>query len=320
MAAQYILPAVLIGFVIDLLLGDPVFFLHPVRLIGKSISLLERLLRDVFPQTKAGERAAGLCLTVLVAGYSIVLPLFFLEMIYRWNNWAGLLAEALLCYQLLAMKSLKDESMKVYRQLKKGSLPRARRAVSRIVGRDTERLSQEEVSKAAVETVAENTSDGVIAPLFYMMIGGAAAAMFYKAVNTMDSMVGYKNEKYRYFGTCAARLDDILNFIPSRISALLMILAARLLRLDGGNAWKIFRRDRRKHASPNSAQTEAVMAGALGIQLAGDAWYFGELYRKETIGDAERAVIPEDIVEANRLLYATSILAVLVFAALRLLI
>ena len=193
----------------------------------------------------------------------------------------------------------------------------ARHAVSMIVGRDTENLSSEGVAKAAVETVAENASDGVIAPLFYMMIGGAAAAMAYKAVNTMDSMVGYKNEKYRYFGTCAARLDDVLNFIPSRLAALLMILAAFILRMDGAGAWKIFRRDRKNHASPNSAQTESVMAGALGVQLAGDAWYFGKLHKKKTIGDAGRAVIPEDIVEANRLLYGTAMLAFAFFAAVR---
>ena len=317
MAVQYILPAVLIGFVLDLILGDPPSFVHPVRLIGKSISALEKLLRGLFPRTDRGERLAGLCLVLLVVGYSAILPVILLELIYRWNNWAGLLVEAFLCYQLLATKSLKVESMKVYRQLKKGNLKGARKAVSMIVGRDTERLTEEGVAKAAVETVAENTSDGVIAPLFYMMIGGAAAAMAYKAVNTMDSMIGYKNEKYRYFGTCAARLDDILNFIPARIAALLMIVAAGVLKLDGAGAWKIFCRDRKKHASPNSAQTESVMAGALGVQLAGDAWYFGELHHKKTIGDPGRRVIPEDIVEANRLLYGTALLALVVFALLR---
>ena len=317
MAVQYILPAVLIGFVLDLILGDPPSFVHPVRLIGKSITALEKLLRGLFPRTDRGERLAGLCLVLLVVGYSAILPVILLELIYRWNNWAGLLVEAFLCYQLLATKSLKVESMKVYRQLKKGNLKGARKAVSMIVGRDTERLTEEGVAKAAVETVAENTSDGVIAPLFYMMIGGAAAAMAYKAVNTMDSMIGYKNEKYRYFGTCAARLDDILNFIPARIAALLMIVAAGVLKLDGAGAWKIFCRDRKKHASPNSAQTESVMAGALGVQLAGDAWYFGELHHKKTIGDPGRRVIPEDIVEANRLLYGTALLALVVFALLR---
>ncbi len=317
MAVQYILPAVLIGFVLDLILGDPVFLLHPVRLIGKSITALEKLLRGVFPRTDRGERVAGVCLVLLVAGYSTVIPVMLLEALYRWNNWAGLLAESFLCYQLLATKSLKDESMKVFRQLKKKNLKEARHAVSMIVGRDTENLSSEGVAKAAVETVAENASDGVIAPLFYMMIGGAAAAMAYKAVNTMDSMVGYKNEKYRYFGTCAARLDDVLNFIPSRLAALLMILVAFILRMDGAGAWKIFRRDRKNHASPNSAQTESVMAGALGVQLAGDAWYFGKLHKKKTIGDAGRAVIPEDIVEANRLLYGTAMLAFAFLAAVR---
>ena len=219
---------------------------------------------------------------------------------------------ALFCYWMLAAKSLKDESMKVYRELKKEDLKAARRAVSMIVGRDTDQLTAEGVTKAAVETVAENASDGVMAPLLYLAVGGPVLGAFYKAVNTMDSMVGYKNEKYLYFGRFAAKVDDVLNYIPARLSALFMVAAAGLTGLSAKNAWKIFKRDRYNHASPNSAQTEAAMAGALGVQLAGDAWYFGTLYKKKTIGDALRPVECEDIRRANRLMYASAGLLLIV--------
>ena len=197
--------------------------------------------------------------------------------------------ESFFCYQILAVKSLKVESDRVYRALKEEGLISGRKAVSMIVGRDTKELSEEGVTKAAVETVAENTSDGVIAPLFYMVIGGAVLGFAYKAVNTMDSMIGYKNDKYRYFGTAAARLDDAANFLPSRLAALLMIAASFLLGMDGPGAFRIYCRDRKNHKSPNAAQTESVMAGALGVELAGNAWYFGKLYEKPTIGGSEKA-------------------------------
>lgn len=186
-----------------------------------------------------------------------------------------------------------------------------------IVGRDTESLTEEGVTKAAVETVAENTSDGVVAPLFYMVIGGACLGFAYKAVNTMDSMVGYKNEKYRYFGTAAARLDDVVNFIPARIAAALMIAASFLLGMDGKRAVSIYRRDRKNHKSPNAAQTESVMAGALGVELAGNAWYFGTLYEKPAIGDAVRKIEIRDIRNSHRLLYGTSILALVFLMGLK---
>lgn len=222
-----------------------------------------------------------------------------------------------MCYQLLATKALKDESMKVYERLKAGDLPGARKAVSMIVGRDTESLDEAGVTKAAVETVAENASDGIIAPMLFMAVGGPALGYFYKAVNTMDSMVGYKNEKYLYFGRFAAKLDDVVNYIPARLSGCIMAAAAVFVSLDAGEAWRIFKRDRYNHASPNSAQTEAVMAGALRVQLAGDAWYFGKLYKKKTIGDDIRPVEYEDIRKANRLLYATAVLALVLFSAVK---
>ncbi len=216
---------------------------------------------------------------------------------------------------MLAMKSLKKESIAVYDKLQKNDLEGARNAVSRIVGRDTQYLTKEGITKATIETVAENTSDGVIAPLFYMTFFGTLGGVFYKAVNTMDSMVGYKNEKYIDFGKYPAKLDDIVNYIPSRISALLLCCCSFLLGYDGKNSFKIWKRDKRKHASPNSAQTESACAGALGIQLAGDAWYFGKRYHKEFIGDKNRDVEIEDIKRVNHLLYASGFLAVIVFSS-----
>ena len=311
--------ALLLGFFIDLLLGDPRWLYHPVRIIGNGISFFEKHLRNLFPKTEKGERKAGLALVILICLLSGLIPFVILYIGYQIHTILGIVIESFFCYQMLAVKSLKQESMKVYKELKKGDLEGARHAVSMIVGRDTKALDEKGITKAAVETVAENTSDGIIAPLFYMAIGGPVLMFVYKGINTMDSMVGYKNEKYINFGRYAAKLDDIVNYIPARISAWLMIAAAYLEGLDGKNAKKVFLRDRYNHASPNSAQTEAVMAGALHIQLAGDAWYFGKLYKKKTIGDAVRAVEYEDIRRANRLLYVTSFFTILLFGALRLL-
>ena len=311
------LAALLTGYVLDLIFGDPRQIYHPIRIIGNLIAVLEKGIRKVFPKTSKGELAGGTVLVVLVVLICTAVPAALLGLAAWIHPVVYWLLASFWCWQILATKSLKTESMKVYAPLKEGDLPAARRAVAMIVGRDTERLTEEGVAKAAVETVAENTSDGIVAPLIFLALGGPALGFFYKAVNTMDSMVGYKNEQYLYFGRTAARLDDVLNFLPSRISAWLMILAAAILGMDGKNAKRIYLRDRKNHASPNSAQTEAVMAGALRVQLAGDAWYFGELYKKPTIGDPFRAVEPEDIVRANRLMYLTSALALAVCGILR---
>ena len=311
------LAALLTGYVLDLIFGDPRQIYHPIRIIGNLIAVLEKGIRKVFPKTSKGELAGGTVLVVLVVLICTAVPAALLGLAAWIHPVVYWLMASFWCWQILATKSLKTESMKVYAPLKEGDLPAARRAVAMIVGRDTERLTEEGVAKAAVETVAENTSDGIVAPLIFLALGGPALGFFYKAVNTMDSMVGYKNERYLYFGRTAARLDDVLNFLPSRISAWLMILAAAILGMDGKNAKRIYLRDRKNHASPNSAQTEAVMAGALRVQLAGDAWYFGELYKKPTIGDPFRAVEPEDIVRANRLMYLTSALALAVCGILR---
>lgn len=309
--------ALILGFLIDLLLGDPRWLYHPVRIIGNGISLLEKILRRMFPKTPGGEKTAGFFLVLLICIGSGGVPFLLLYLAYHIHTVLGIALETFMCYQMLAVKSLKAESMRVYEALKKPDLPGARTAVSMIVGRDTRSLSAAGVTKAAVETIAENTSDGIIAPLFYMAIGGPALMFLYKGINTMDSMVGYKNEKYLHFGRYAAKLDDIANYIPARISAWLMILASFFAGFDWKNAKKIFLRDRYNHASPNSAQTEAVMAGALDIQLAGNAFYFGKLYEKPTIGDAVREVETEDIKRANRLLYASAALGTLFFTLIR---
>ena len=309
--------ALVLGFLIDLLLGDPRWLYHPVRMIGNGITLLEKMLRRIFPKTAKGERTAGLFLVLLICIGSGGVPFLLLYLAYHIHTVLGIVLETFMCYQMLAVKSLKAESMRVYEELKKLDLPGARTAVSMIVGRDTKSLSEAGVTKAAVETIAENTSDGIIAPLFYMAIGGPALMFLYKGINTMDSMVGYKNDKYLNFGRYAARLDDIANYIPARISAWLMILASLCAGFDWKNAKKIFLRDRYNHASPNSAQTEAVMAGALDIQLAGNAFYFGKLYEKPTIGDAVREVEIQDIPRANRLLYVSAALGTLLFALIR---
>ena len=263
------------------------------------------------------ERTAGVILSVIVLSVSTALPAVLLFVCYRLHFWLGIVGESAMCYYLLAARCLRDESMKVYRALAAGDTEGARRAVSMIVGRDTDALTAEGITKAAVETVAENTSDGVTAPMFYIMLGGAAAGFFYKAANTMDSMLGYKNERYLRFGCFSAKLDDALNYLPSRLTALLMILSAYLSGMNGGNAYRIWRRDRLNHASPNSAQTEAVCAGALGVMLAGDAVYFGKLVKKQTIGDDLRRVTPEDIPAANRLMYVTSVLMLLLTLTFR---
>ena len=301
--------AVLGGFGLDLLLADPAWMPHPVVGMGRAIAALEKRLRRLFPATPAGERAAGRVLAAALPLGTFALAAGALALAYRLHPAAGFALETLWCWQALALRGLADESGKVYAQLAKGDLPAARRAVSWIVGRDTGSLTAAGVTKAAVETVAENFSDGVAAPLFYLLIGGAPLGLAYKAVNTMDSMVGYKNKTYLHFGRAAARLDDAANFLPSRLAALLWIGAAGLAGFDGRGAWRIWRRDRLRHASPNSAQTESACAGALGVQLAGPAWYFGEYYDKPTIGDDTRPVEPADILRADRMLYLAGFLA-----------
>ena len=309
--------AVLGGFVLDAVFGDPAWLPHPVVLMGKCISKLEKTLRARFPKTQQGELLAGAVLAFCLPVGTFLLTSAVCLLAAKISPWLGLAVQMFWCGQALAAKGLVQESRNVYNELVKPDLPAARKAVSRIVGRDTENLTAEGVTKAAVETVAENASDGVIAPLLYMLLGGAPLALTYKAVNTMDSMVGYKNETYLYFGRAAAKLDDVANYIPSRLAALLWAAAAALTGNDAKGAWRIWRRDRRNHASPNSAQTESACAGALGVQLAGPAYYFGEYYPKPTIGDALRPIEPQDILRADRMMYAASILALVLGLVIR---
>ena len=296
------------GFLLDLLLGDPQGFPHPIRLIGGMIARLESALlgdRDLSDREKFRR---GVVLAVLAPAASVLVTGAILILTWKLHTVLGILAETVMTWQILAVRCLETESMKVYQCLKRDDLPAARKAVSMIVGRDTECLDADGVARAAIETVAENTSDGVIAPMLYTALGGPVLGFFYKTVNTMDSMVGYKNDRYLYFGRAAARFDDAVNYLPARISALLMILAAFLggRQFSGKRAFSIWRRDNRKHASPNSAQTESVCAGALGIRLAGDARYFGKIVKKPYIGDPLRPVEAEDIRRANRLMYGTA--------------
>lgn len=293
------------GFILDMMLGDPVRMPHPVRLIGLVITKLEKKLYR-------GKNLLfkGCILTILTAGFVLLVSSLLLAGAYLVGKTVGILVESVMTWQILAAKSLTDESMKVYDRLQDADLEGARYAVSMIVGRDTACLDSSGVIRAAVETVAENTSDGVIAPMIYLALGGPVLGFLYKAVNTMDSMIGYKNERYLYFGRMAAKADDFLNYIPARISAGMMLLSAFLLgrNFDGKRAYRIYRRDRKKHASPNAAQTESVLAGALGIRLAGDAYYFGKLVKKPYIGDDDRPVEAEDIRRANRLMRLSAVI------------
>ena len=306
------------GFVLDAVFGDPAWLPHPVVWMGRCISALEKRLRAVFPKTPRGELLGGGIVAAVLPLGTLAVTGTICALAARLHPLAGLAVQLFWCAQALAARGLVQESRNVYKELAKGDLPAARRAVARIVGRDTENLTAEGVTKAAVETVAENASDGVIAPLFYMLIGGAPLALTYKAINTMDSMLGYKNKKYLYFGRCAAKLDDAANWLPSRLAALLWMAAAALTGNSARGAWRIWRRDRRRHASPNSAQTESACAGALGVQLAGPAYYFGEYYDKPTIGDPLREIEPRDILRANRMMYAESLLALVLGLAARL--
>ena len=315
--------AFIAGFVLDLLIGEPHFIPHPVRLIGSLISFCDKRLNcdagyniseKKLNLTKY-KRGMLLAFTVIFATFAM--SVIIIVAAYSINLYAGVIAEAVMTWQILATKCLRVEGMRVYDALRTDGIDAGRRAVSMIVGRDTSVLDAAGVTRAAVETIAENTSDGVIAPMLYTAIGGPVLGFVYKAVNTMDSMLGYKNDKYMYFGRFAAKLDDVVNFIPARISAYLMIAAAFIggRQFDGKNAYRIFKRDRFNHASPNSAQTESVCAGALRVQLAGDAVYFGKLVKKKYIGDGLREIEYEDIKRANRLMYITAFLCELLSVA-----
>ncbi|MBQ1631800.1 MAG: cobalamin biosynthesis protein CobD [Clostridia bacterium] len=307
--------SVLLGFLIDCAIGDPAWLLHPVVLIGKLISLSEKALRKLFPKTDRGAFSAGLIMAILVPLLSAGVSFGILFGLYLLSPWAYFAMSSIMCWQCFAARCLAKEANKVTKALETDGIEAGRKQVSMLVGRDTEHLSEEQVLKATVETVAENASDGVIAPMLYMLLFGAVGGFFYKAINTMDSMVGYKNDRYLFFGRAAAKLDDAANFIPARMSAFAMIAVAPLLKLDGRNAFRIWKRDRRKHASPNSAQTESVAAGALHIELAGPASYFGKRVEKPTLGENDRPIERKDVARTNALMYGASILLLVLFEA-----
>lgn len=306
---------ILLGFILDTIIGDPYKLPHPIRWIGSFISILEKLCRKI-AKSNTMLMILGAILVFIVVFVSGGITLLVLKLA-SFNKYAYLIVSSVICYYMLAGKSLKTESMKVYKAFENNDTEGARKAVSMIVGRDTQSLTKEGIIKAAVETVAENSSDGVVAPLIYMLIFGPVGGVVYKAVNTMDSMIGYVEEKYFYIGKFAAKLDDVLNYIPARISGILVIISAFILRYDYKNAFRIFKRDRKKHASPNSAQTESAMAGALGVQLAGDATYFGVVHKKPYIGDKKREIENEDIKKANDIMYTMTIICLVVGFVIR---
>lgn len=341
-----------IGFLLDCIFGDPHSAPHPVRLIGRLIAALEKKLRQERKEGKerktARELFAGSMLVLLVIAVVGGVTFGIRFAAYRISVLFGIAADGILFYYCIAPRSLYQESMAVYaalpeqegdmrkekcakkepesdgdsersRMSESDGLSEARRRLSMIVGRDTEVLSWEGIIKAAVETVAENTSDGVTAPMMYMALGGPVLCFCYKAVNTMDSMLGYHNDTYEYFGRAAARLDDIWNYVPSRLTAYAMLLGALLTGMDFRGGLRIYKRDRRNHKSPNSAQTESVCAGVLGVRLAGDASYFGKIVRKPLIGDAVRQIEREDIRRANHLMYAAAVIVLLAAMELRIL-
>lgn len=306
-----------IAYVLDALFGDPYWLYHPVRVIGKMISIGEKVTRRIFPKSRDGQIAAGAVMAAFVVGLSFFIPALALYFCAKLSPALAFILETFWMYQILAGKCLQVEAKKVYRALCSGDIRKARKLLSYLVGRDTKKLGAEDITRAAVETVAENTTDGVIAPMIFMAIGGAPLGFAYKAINTMDSMVGYKNDKYRWFGKVPARLDDVANFIPARIAAVLMIISSVLCGYNGREAAKIFLRDRKKHLSPNSAQTESVCAGALGIMLGGTHNYFGKAVVKPTIGDGGKLVAAAHILDACLLMAMTSFLTVFILDMLR---
>ena len=308
--------SLIIGYILDLIVGDPQGYPHPIRLIGKLIENVEKFLR-IKCRSREDEIKAGALIWIIVVSASFIIPFFILYAAAKINLILYIVVESVMCYYILAVKSLKDESMKVYYALKNSNIDEAKHYLSFIVGRDVESLGSSSIIKAAVETVAENTADGVIAPMIFIMIGGAPLGFLYKGINTLDSMIGYKNEKYMNIGKFSAIADDVFNFIPARIAALVMILASFILKMDYRNAYKIYKRDRYNHKSPNSAQTESVCAGALNLMLGGNSYYGKTLVEKPTIGDNNREAEAEDIKRANKLMYTTSILCLILGTALK---
>ncbi|QXE90500.1 adenosylcobinamide-phosphate synthase CbiB [Geomonas subterranea] len=312
MAVNAHIAIVICAVLLDLVLGDPRALPHPVVGIGELISALEGPLRRRIPNL----RVAGVVLLIVTVGVCYALAASLIYAAYLLAPAAGFIASLYLAWVSLAARSLHEESAKVARALRNGDLPAARLALSYIVGRETAELDEPEIIRGAVETVAENTGDGVIAPLFYLVLGGPALAIAYKAVNTLDSMVGYKNERYLEFGWASARFDDLANYLPARLTGLLMVLAAPMCGLNGGGAWRILRRDGRNHSSPNSGFPEAAAAGALGVRLGGANRYFGKVVEKPTIGDPLLPLSQASYEGVVRLMYGSEALLVAAWVVL----
>ncbi len=303
------------AFLMDFALGDPPSMPHPVRIIGAYISSFEKYLRRL-AKSEFSTKVMGVLLLITTVGLSYLLPWYILKLAGGINPYLYHIVNILLMYTCIAARCLSDEGMRIYKTLEAGDLEKSRKMLSMIVGRDTGSLEVSGITRGAVETVAENTSDGVIAPLFYMFIGGAPLAMAYKAVNTLDSMVGYKNDRYLHFGCASARFDDVANYIPARLTGILMVLASMFLGLDYKKSFQILIRDSRKHSSPNSGFPEAAAAGALGVQLGGTNHYFGKPVEKPTLGEPLRPLDRNDIKATVRLMYTTAILALILFSIL----
>ena len=308
--------SIFIGYVMDLIIGDPYSFPHPVRYIAKLIKVTENIIRK-FAKSDKALKACSFILWFVVVWTTFVVTFGVLN---RFKDLFGdigyIILNSIIIYTTLATKCLKDEAVKIYNILKEDDIEKARIQVSYIVGRDTTTLNKQEIIRATVETVAENTVDGIISPMFYAFIGGGPLAMAYKAVNTLDSMVGYKNEKYLNLGFASAKIDDIANFIPARISLLLMTIASLLLGYNYKQAFKIGYRDRKNHKSPNCAYSEGAVAGALDIQLGGTNIYFGKEVYKPTIGDKIREIESEDIINTNKIMYMSSLVGMIVFTSI----
>ena len=306
---------IVLGYTMDLFIGDPYWLFHPVRWIGQFILFLEGKLLTHESSNK--QRTKGLILLLLVSVAAYLVPLVIVIVTFSIHPLLGLLVESFMIYQIFATKCLDVETKKVYIALKQGDMVAARKAISYLVSRDTETMTEEEIIKASIETIAENLGDGIVAPMFYVVIGGAPLGWYYKSVNTLDSMVGYKNDKYNHYGYCSAKWDDVLNYIPARLTAVFILIAGLFLRYNLRNGIQILKRDKKNHASPNSAYPESAAAGLLDIQLGGKASYFGQVSIKPTMGDLNKKLEVEDLLKTKHLLYTTSIVSMFVLLSLK---
>ena len=305
-----------IGFLLDLIIGDPQNPIHPIRLIGSLCSKLESLFRRILRESL---KLAGLLTWISVILIVFLVSEFIVKVSFRINFIIGIIISGIMFYFTISTKALKVEGLKVIKFLLKEDIEGARKQLSYIVGRDTKSLDKEGILRAVVETIAENMSDGVVAPILYAGLFGVPFAFVYKAVNTMDSMFGYKNDKYKDFGFFPAKLDDVFNFIPARVTGYLIVVASYILKMDYKNSYKIYERDKNNHSSPNSAHPEAAVAGALGLRLGGANYYFGKLVDKPTIGDELKKIEINDVYNTNKILYLVAFLSYLISMMLTLL-